>query len=48
MSDKKTCQLTIKNLMLEDNGEWKFVMQFYPNQTTKKPTHHIELRQNRE
>ena len=48
VSNKKACELTIKKLTLEDNGEWKFVTQFYPNKTTKIYTHRIELRHNRE
>ena len=46
--NNQACQLTIHNTTLEDNGEWKFTMQFYPNKTTKRFIHDIQLRHNRE
>ena len=44
--NNKSCQLTIKGIKFEDNGEWIFSLQFQQNKTIKKNSHHILVRHN--
>ena len=44
--NNKSCQLTIKEIRFEDNGEWIFSLQFQQNKTIKKNSHHILVRHN--